>query len=75
MSDTTTIETFSPSIEALISSDPVETLTALAAAYPGQVTFSTSFVWEIAVVRLATKKQTITSSLLFISHVYLGEGY
>ena len=46
MSDTTTIETFSPSIEALISGDPVETLTALAAAYPGQVTFSTSFSWE-----------------------------
>lgn len=42
----TTIETFSPSIEALISADPVETLTALAAAYPGKVIFSTSFSWE-----------------------------
>jgi phosphoadenosine phosphosulfate reductase len=46
MSAITSTETFSPSIEALISSDPVETLASLAAAYPGQVTFSTSFSWE-----------------------------
>lgn len=43
---TTATETFSPSVEALVSADPVETLAALAAAYPGQVTFSTSFSWE-----------------------------
>jgi phosphoadenosine phosphosulfate reductase len=46
MSAIPTTETFSPSIEALISGDPVETLAALAAAYPGEVTFSTSFSWE-----------------------------
>jgi len=46
MSSLNSTETFSPSLEALISADPVETLTALAAAYPGQVIFSTSFSWE-----------------------------
>src|SRR6187402_3708531 len=45
-----TTETFSPSIEALITADPVETLTVLAAAYPGQVIFSSSFSWEDQVI-------------------------
>lgn len=46
MSATNTTESFSLNMEALVSADPVETLAALAAAYPGQVTFSTSFSWE-----------------------------
>jgi phosphoadenosine phosphosulfate reductase len=46
MSVTTTNTTFSPSIEALLSTNPVETLQAIALAYPGKVTFSTSFSWE-----------------------------
>ena len=35
-----------PSITDLVSADPVQTLRDLAAAYPGEVTFSTSFSWE-----------------------------
>ena len=35
-----------PSITDLVSADPVQTLRDLAAAYRGEVTFSTSFSWE-----------------------------
>src|SRR4249920_3390801 len=34
------------SVTDLISADPVQTLSDLAATYPGQVIFSTSFSWE-----------------------------
>ncbi|MES2649067.1 MAG: phosphoadenylyl-sulfate reductase [Bacteroidota bacterium] len=44
MSVSTSINSLS--ISDLISADPVQTLTDLAEAYPGEVIFSTSFSWE-----------------------------
>lgn len=46
MSSVTTDTAEQPLSNFVISSDPVQTLKDLAAVYPGQVVFSTSFSWE-----------------------------